>query len=190
MESEQDCKNEINLARNLFQDLIMKDEIFPGFILTNWKIWKMGVWEINQTKIWRNIIFNFLAFVSSGSVIAVLPLNGGQGEVTLTQTPNPYLHLDPISRNISITKELDTDKDDNGNKMSNIILQVMCMPSETTRKVRYSYLKDKKYLRERWEIYTWKVRTIYMKSEKYIHETEGVLYLRNRSDFITGPETQ
>lgn len=51
MESEQDCKNEINLARNLFQDLIMKDEIFPGFILTNWKIWKMGVWEINQTKI-------------------------------------------------------------------------------------------------------------------------------------------
>lgn len=29
-----------------------------------------------------------------------------------------------------------------------------------------------------------------MKSEKYIHETEGVLYLRNRSDFITGPETQ
>lgn len=31
MESEQDCKNEINLARNLFQDLIMKDEIFPGF---------------------------------------------------------------------------------------------------------------------------------------------------------------
>lgn len=33
MESEQDCKNEINLARNLFQDLIMKDEIFPGFIL-------------------------------------------------------------------------------------------------------------------------------------------------------------
>lgn len=38
MESEQDGKNEINLARNLFQDLIMKDEIFPGFILTNWKI--------------------------------------------------------------------------------------------------------------------------------------------------------
>lgn len=38
MESEQDCKNEINPARNLFQDLIMKDEIFPGFILTNWKI--------------------------------------------------------------------------------------------------------------------------------------------------------
>lgn len=90
-----------------------------------------------------------MAFVSSGSVIAVLPLNGDQGEVTLTQTPNPYLHLDPISRNISITKELDTDKDDNGNKMSNIILQVMCMPSETTRKVRYSYLKDEKYLRER-----------------------------------------
>lgn len=188
MESEQDCKNEINLARNLFQDLIMKDEIFPGFILTNWKIWKMGVWEINQIKIWRNI--SFMAFVSSGSVIAVLPLNGGQGEVTLTQTPNPYLHLDPISRNISITKELDTDKDDNGNQMSNLILQVMCMPSETTRKVRYSYLKDEKYLRERWEIYTWKVRTIYMKSEKYIHETEGVLYLRNRSDFITGPEKQ
>lgn len=111
-----------------------------------------------------------MGFVLSGSVIAVLPLNGDQGEVTLTQTPNPYLHLDPISRNISITKELDTDKDDNGNKMSNIILQVMCMPSETTRKVRYSYLKDEKYLRERWEIYTWKVRTICMKSEKYIHE--------------------
>lgn len=128
----------------------------------------MGVWEINQIKIWRNI--SFMAFVSSGSVIAVLPLNGGQGEVTLTQTPNPYLHLDPISRNISITKELDTDKDDNGNQMSNLILQVMCMPSETTRKVRYSYLKDEKYLSERWEIYTWKVRTIYMKNEKYIHE--------------------
>lgn len=114
----------------------------------------MGVWEINQTKIWRNIIFNFLAFVSSGSVIAVLPLNGGQGEVTLTQTPNPYLHLDPISRNISITKELDTDKDDNGNKMSNIILQVMCMPSETTRKVRYSYLKDEKYIHEKLKLFT------------------------------------
>lgn len=70
-----------------------------------------------------------------GSVIAVLPLNGGQGEVTLTQTPNPYLHLDPISRNISITKELDTDKDDNGNQMmSDIILQVMCMPTGSTRK--------------------------------------------------------
>lgn len=113
---------------------------------------------------------NVLAFVWSGSVIAVLPLNGGQGEVTLTQTPNPYLHLDPISRNISITKELDTDKDDNGNKMSNIILQVMCMPSGSTRKVRYSYLKGEKYLPERWELSIWKMRNIYMKSENYFHE--------------------
>lgn len=99
-----------------------------------------------------------LAFLLTGSVIAVLPLNGGQGEVTLTQTPNPYLHLDPISRNISITKELDTDKDDNGNQMmSDIILQVMCMPTGSTRKVR----------------------NICMKSEKW----EKCIYLRDRSDF-------
>lgn len=102
-------------------------------------------------------LFN-LAFLLTGSVIAVLPLNGGQGEVTLTQTPNPYLHLDPISRNISITKELDTDKDDNGNQMmSDIILQVMCMPTGSTRKVR----------------------NICMKSEKW----EKCIYLRDRSDF-------
>lgn len=89
-------------------------------------------------------LFN-LAFLLTGSVIAVLPLNGGQGEVTLTQTPNPYLHLDPISRNISITKELDTDKDDNGNQMmSDIILQVMCMPTGSTRKVRNICLKSEK----------------------------------------------
>lgn len=100
----------------------------------------------------------YLAFLLTGSVIAVLPLNGGQGEVTLTQTPNPYLHLDPISRNISITKELDTDKDDNGNQMmSDIILQVMCMPTGSTRKVR----------------------NICMKSEKW----EKCIYLRDRSDF-------
>lgn len=102
-------------------------------------------------------LFN-LAFLLTGSVIAVLPLNGGQGEVTLTQTPNPYLHLDPISRNISITKELDTDKDDNGNQMmSDIILQVMCMPTGSTRKVR----------------------NICMKSEKW----EKCIYLRDMSDF-------
>lgn len=155
----------INLARNLLQDLIMKDEIFSGINLTNWKIWKMLVWEINQIKILRNIFLFFFAFLLSGSVIAVLPLNGGQGEVTLTQTPNPYLHLDPISRNISITKELDTDKDDNGiQMMSDIILQVMCMPSGSTRKVRNSYLKGEKYLPERWEKSIWKMRNIYMKS--------------------------
>lgn len=102
-------------------------------------------------------LFN-LAFLLTGSVIAVLPLNGGQGEVTLTQTPNPYLHLDPISRNISITKELDTDKDDNGNQMmSDIILQVMCMPTGSTRKVRNICMKSKKW--------------------------EKCIYLRDRSDF-------
>lgn len=59
---------------------------------------------------------------------------------------------------------------------------------EIIRKVRYSYLKDEKYLFERWEIYIWKVRIIYMKSEKYIYEIEGVLYLCNRLDFIIGLE--
>ncbi|XP_048746373.2 cadherin-7-like isoform X2 [Ostrea edulis] len=70
-----------------------------------------------------------------GSVIGVLPLNGNQGEVSLTQTANPYLHLDVESRNISLIKELNTDKDDNGNKlMSDVILQVICVPTGTTRK--------------------------------------------------------
>jgi hypothetical protein len=72
----------------------------------------------------------------SGSVIGVLPLNGDQGEVSLTQTANPYLRLDVESRNISLIKELNTDKDDNGNKlMSDVILQVICVPKGTTRKV-------------------------------------------------------
>ncbi|XP_062592329.1 protocadherin Fat 3-like isoform X1 [Saccostrea cucullata] len=70
-----------------------------------------------------------------GSVIGVLPLTGGPDDVSLTQTSNPYLHLDVDSRNISLIKELDTDKDDNGNKlMSDLILQVICVPKGTTRK--------------------------------------------------------
>ena len=100
---------------------------------------------LNNNPVLKNIVsceyftlYNFLGFLQIipllvGSVIAVLPLNGGPGEVTLTQSSNPYLHLDVDSRNISIIKELDTDKDENGNKlMSDIILQVMCRPTGST----------------------------------------------------------
>lgn len=169
----------INLARNLLQILIMKDEIFSGINLTNWKIWKMLVWEINQIKILRNIfLFFFLLFYYQVLSSRYCRWMGVKGRWLWPRPPTPTSTLTLFPAIFRSPRNWTRIKMTMVSRWcpTSSYRSCVCRPDQRERweivtwKVKNIYLKGEKNLSERWQIYTWKVRTIYMKSENYFHE--------------------
>lgn len=155
---------------------------FSVINLTNWKIWKMRVWEINQTKILQNIVLIFWLLYDQGLLSQYCRWMGVKGRwhwprpPTLTSTLTPFPAISRSPRNWIRTKTTTETRWCPTSSYRSCVFR----PGQQERwdivtwKVRNIYLKGENYLSERWEIYTWKVRTIFMK---------GVLYLRDKSDF-------